>query len=115
MANKTREGREVILMEASLGKPMEKQNWIQLVDDQVPFYCLVKTKENKKCPYDPFKFRFHLNDYMKKIHLMVLFRVKSGPKVTSMIKKSEKKNSIVVNAKEINFKVMTNSLKGAEK
>ena len=80
----------------------------------MPFRCLVKTK-GKRCPYGPFKFRLHLNDHMRKTHSIVLPKVKSGPKVTSVIKKDEKKKPRVINAKEMNYKVMTNSLKRARK
>lgn len=52
---------------------------------------------------------------MKKMHLMVFFKVNLGPKVASVIKKSEKKNSMVVNEKKLSLKVMTNSLKMAGK
>lgn len=45
---------------------------------------------------------------------MILFKVKPGPKVASVIKKDEKKKPRVINAKEMNFKVMTNSLKITE-
>jgi len=45
---------------------------------------------------------------------MILFKVKPGPKITSIIKKDEKKKPRVINAKEMNFKVMTNSLKMME-
>ena len=49
------------------------------------------------------------------MHLMVFFKVNLGPKVASVIKKSEKKNSMVVNEKKLSLKVMTNSLKMAGK
>lgn len=41
MANAIRDGREVALTEASLGEAIEKRDWIQLVNEQVPFHCLV--------------------------------------------------------------------------
>ena len=59
MTNETREGKEVTQLEASFGEAIEKQDWIQCMNDQVPFRCLVKAK-GKKYPYSPFKFRFHL-------------------------------------------------------
>ena len=40
-------------------------------------------------------------------------KVQSGPKIASVIKKNEKEKLRVIKAKEMNFKVMTNSLKNA--
>ena len=114
MANETCEGEGVAQLEATFREAIEKQDWVQCVNDQVPFRCLIKSK-GKKCPYGPFKFRFHLNDHMRKTHLMVLSKIKPGPKVASVIKKDEKKKPRVINIKEMNFKVMTNSLKRARK
>lgn len=114
MANEARKDEGVAQLEASFKEAIEKQDWIQCVNDQVPFRCLVKVK-GKKCLYGPFKFRFHLNDHMRKAHHMVLSKIKLGPKVASVIKKDENKKPRVINAKEMNFKVMTNSLKMARK
>ena len=114
MAIKTHEGKGRTQLEVSFGEAIEKQDWIQCVNDQVSFRCLVKAKE-KKCPYVPLKFKFHLNDYVKKMHHMVLSKVKPGPKVASVIKKDEKRKPKIINAKEMNFKVMTNSLKMTRK
>ena len=44
MANETSEDEEVTQLEASFGEAIEKQNWVQYVNDQVPFRCLVKAK-----------------------------------------------------------------------
>ena len=49
------------------------------------FYCLVRAR-GKKCPYSPFKHQFHLNDHMGKTHLMVLSKIKPGPKVATKSK-----------------------------
>jgi hypothetical protein len=46
---------------------------------------------------------------MRKAHLIILPKIKSGPK------KDTKKDTRVVNAKAMNFKVMTNSYKKARK
>ena len=112
MANETRDGGEVTQMKESFEEAIEKRDLFQCVNDQVPFRCLVKAKE-KKYPYGPFKFRFHLNDHMKKIYHMTLSKVKPGPKIASVIKKNNKKKPGVINAKKMNFKVITNSLKMA--
>ena len=85
MANAIREGEEVTQLEASFEEAIEKQDWVQFMNDQVPFRCLVKAK-GKKCPYGPFKFRFHLNDHMRKAHHMTLSKIKPGLKVARIIK-----------------------------
>ena len=45
MANKTREGGDVTLTEASLGEAIKRRNRIQLVNGQEPIHCLVKDKK----------------------------------------------------------------------
>ena len=79
MVRNTSDGEEVTSDEETLEEAVEKQDWINLVNEEVPFTCLVKAK-GKKCPYGPFKYRFHLNDHMKKTHLMILPKIKPGPK-----------------------------------
>ena len=74
-------------MEANLGETIEKQNQIQLVNDQIHFHYHVVQKE-KNNPYSPFKYKI-LNDHMK--------------------------NSRVINAKKMDLKVMTNLLKRTRK
>ena len=39
MANETREGEGVAQLEASFSEAIEKQDWIQCVNDQVSFRC----------------------------------------------------------------------------
>ena len=84
MANETHKGEGVAKLEASFGEVIQKQDWIQCVNDQLPFRCLIKAK---KCPYNPFKFRFRLNDHMRKTHHMIFSKAKSCPNVTSAITK----------------------------
>ena len=108
MVRNTSDGEEVTSDEETLEEAVEKQDWINLVNEEVPFTRLVKARR-KKCPYGPFKYRFHLNDHMRIAHLMILPKIKPGPK------KDKKKNTRVVNAKAMNFKVMTNSFKMARK
>jgi hypothetical protein len=108
MARNTSDGEEVASDEETLEEAVEKQDWINLVNEEVLFTCLVKAR-GKKCSYGPFKYRFHLNDHMRKVHLMILPKFKPGPK------KEKKKDTRVVNAKAMNFKVMTNSFKRARK
>lgn len=43
-------------------------------------------KQEEKKSIWAFKYRFHLNDHMRKTHLMVLPKVKSGPKIANIIK-----------------------------
>ena len=94
--------------EETLEEAVEKQDWVNLVNEEIPFTRFVKAR-GKKCPNGPFKYRFHLNDHMKKIHLMILPKLKPGPK------KEKNIYTRVVNAKVMNFKVMTNSFKKARK
>ena len=49
------------------------------MNEKISFTCLVKASE-KKCPYGPFKYRFHLNDHMRKTHPMVFLKIKPGLK-----------------------------------
>ena len=49
MVNETREGREVTQIRESFEEAIEKRNWLQCVNDEVPFRCLVKAK-GKKMP-----------------------------------------------------------------
>ena len=78
MAKETCQSRDITLTEATLEETtleedVEKQDWIQVVNDQVSFHYLTKAKGNK-CPYGPFKDRFHLNDHMRIIYLIIFFK-----------------------------------------
>ena len=76
---------EIILEEA-----VEKDDCIQVVNDQVSFYCLVRTR-GKKCPYSPFNHRFHLNDHLRITHLMTLSKIKSGRRLQLQVRTMQKK------------------------
>ena len=54
MVRNTSDGEEVASDENTLEEAVEKQNWVNLVNEEVPFTCLVKVRE-KKYPYRPFK------------------------------------------------------------
>jgi hypothetical protein len=111
MVRNTSDGEEVASDEENLEEAVEKQHWVNLVNEEVSFTYLVKARGNK-CLYGPFKYKFHLNDHMKKIHLMIIPKIKPEPKKD---KKKKKKNTRVVNTKAMNFNVMTNSFKRARK
>ena len=51
------------------------------------------------------KYTFYFNDHMRKTHLMVIPKIKPGPK------KNNKKITTVVNIKAMNFNVITNTFK----
>ena len=79
MVRDTSDGEEVALDEETLEETIDKQDWINLMNEKVPFTCLVKVRGNK-CSYGPFKYKFHLNDHMRKTHFMVLPKIKPEPK-----------------------------------
>ena len=93
MVRNTSDGEEVASDEETLEEAVEKQDWVDLVNEELPFTCLVKAR-GKKCPYRPFKYRFYLNDHMRKARLMILLKIRPGPGAEERLKLLKKNKKI---------------------
>ena len=73
------------------------------------FHCPAKMRGNK-CPYKPFKNKFHMNDYMRKFYFLLILKINRGP-MLQILSRNVKKNKRMLSSKAMIFKIMTSSFK----
>lgn len=101
MVKRNRNGNDIPRVVTPLDDALEGVHWSKGKGKQDPYVCLVSVN-NRKCPYGPFKNKFHFNAHLKRAHFLGIGKGKPGPKGDEKRKSKKKKTS-----KHPNLKVMT--------
>lgn len=105
MVKRNRNGDEIPRVVSNLDNAIEGEHWSKGKDKNTPYVCLVSVN-NRRCPYGPFKHKFHFNQHMKISHKLGLNKGKPGPKEDENGKTKKKKKKTTKNP---NLKIMTTS------
>ncbi|KAG0613735.1 hypothetical protein M758_6G126200 [Ceratodon purpureus] len=105
IVKRNRNGDEIPQVVEKMGDAIEGEHWSKGKGKDDPYLCLVSVN-NRKCPYGPFKHKYHFNEHMKKAHKLELEKLKPGPKEDENDKTKKKKKKTTKNP---NLKIMTTS------
>ena len=91
MVKRNRNADEIPRVVPNWDDAIEGEHWSKDKGKKDPFACLVSVN-NRRCPYGPLKYKFHINSHMKIYHKLDIGKSKHGPKDDENGKSTKKHN-----------------------